>query len=37
MKYVKVMPGQNSVDFCLRKPNLETLTFDQFLSFLDES
>ena len=37
IKYEKVMPGQSSVDFCLRKPNLETLTVDEILNFLDES
>ena len=37
IKYEKVMIGQSSVDFSLRNPNLESLTFDQILSFLDES
>ena len=37
IKYEKVMPGQSSVDFWLKHPNLETLTFDQILSFLDDS
>ena len=37
IKYVKVMLGQSSIDFCLRKPYLETLTFDQILTFFDES
>ena len=37
IKYVEVMPGQSSVDFCLKNPNLESLTFDQILTFLEES
>ena len=37
IKYEKVMPSQSSVDFSLKNPNLESLTFDQILSFLDES
>ena len=32
----KVMLGQSSVDFCLKNPNLETLTFNQILTFLEE-
>ena len=36
MKYMKVMPGQSFVDFLFKNPNLETLTFDQILTFLDE-
>ena len=31
------MPSQSSIDFCLKNPNLETLTFDQILTFLEES
>ena len=37
MKYVKVMPGQNSVDFSYRSPNLAILTFDELGAFLEES
>ena len=37
IKYEKVMLGQSSVDFSLENPNLESLTSDQILSFLDES
>ena len=36
-KYEEVMISQSSVDFSLRNPNLESLTFEQILSFLDES
>ena len=37
IKYVKVMLGQSFVDVLSKNPNLETLTFDQILNFLDES
>ena len=36
-KYEEVMISQSSVDFTPRNPNLESLTFEQVLSFLDES
>ena len=36
-KYEEVMLSQCSVEFSLKNPNLESLTFEQILSFLDES